>query len=65
MSMNLSNIAILKIKNTYHCCVIIGLSNSKYRKRKTIKLNIKSNFEALNLFHDLIYLLYLNNKYRY
>ena len=33
MSMNLSDIAILNMKNTHHCCLITGVS-----KNKAIKL---------------------------
>ena len=29
MSMNLSNVAILKIKNTDYCCITTGISKSK------------------------------------
>ena len=32
MSLNLSNIAILKIKNTDYCCIITGISKSEVMK---------------------------------
>ena len=65
MSMNLSDVAIFKIKNNHYCCIIIGTSKSEAikllqnidlaeRMWNIIKLNIKSNFEALNLFQILI-----------
>ena len=49
MSANVSNIAILKIKNTDYRSVIAGFSKSEYKKT-----NIKSNFEAMNLLETLI-----------
>ena len=32
MSMNLSNIAVLKIKNAYYCCIITGISKCEAMK---------------------------------
>ena len=47
MSMNLSDIAILKIKKFYYRCIISGISKSE-------KINTKSNFEVIDLLEILI-----------
>ena len=66
MSMNLSNIAFLKIKNADYCCIITEISKSEAikllqnidltKKSRTLlkKINIKSNFEVINLLQILI-----------
>ena len=77
MSMNLSHIAISKIKNANYRCIIIRFTKSEaikllqnidfikfykiiakywfdWKKFNIIKLNIKSNFEAVNLLQILM-----------
>ena len=64
MSMNLSDIVILNIKNVDYCCVITGISKMKLKSYCKIliwlkkvehykTINIKSNFEAKNLLRIL------------
>ena len=65
MPMNLSNNADLKIKNTGYLCIITGIRKNESlmllqnidlteKVWNILKLNIKSNFEALNLLQILI-----------
>ena len=66
MSMNLSDIYILNIENADYCSIISGISKSKAinllqntyftEESGTLKkqINMKSNFEAVNLFQILI-----------
>ena len=65
MPMNLSNNADLKIKNTDYLCIITGIRKNESlmllqnidlteKVWNILKLNIKSNFEALNLLQILI-----------
>ena len=65
MPMNLSNNADLKIKNTDYLCIITGIRKNESlmllqnidlteKVWNIVKLNIKSNFEALNLLQILI-----------
>ena len=64
ISMNLSNIAFLKMKNAdYHCIITritkrdaIKLSQNidLTDKKNIIKLDMKTNFEALNLLQILM-----------
>ena len=65
MPMNLSNNADLKIKNTDYLCIITGIRKNEFlmllqnidlteKVWNILKLNIKSNFEALNLLQILI-----------
>ena len=65
MSMNLRDIAILKIKCTDYRCIITGISKSEAikllqdfdlteKKWNIVKPNTKSNSEAVNLLQILI-----------
>ena len=66
MSMNLSDIYFLNIENADYCSIISGISKSKAinllqntyftEESGTLKkqINMKSNFEAVNLFQILI-----------
>ena len=65
MPMNLSNNADLKIKNIDYLCIITGIRKNESlmllqnidlteKVWNILKLNIKSNFEALNLLQILI-----------
>ena len=65
MPMNHSNNADLKIKNTDYLCIITGIRKNESlmllqnidlteKVWNILKLNIKSNFEALNLLQILI-----------
>ena len=63
MFINVNGITILKIKNTDYRCIITGISKGGAikllqnfdftEKKEIIKLNIKSNFEALSLLQTL------------
>ena len=61
MPINLSNIDILKTKNADYCCIISGIGKSEaiiliwLKKVEHYKeINIKSNFEVINLLEMLI-----------
>ena len=57
MSMNLSDTAILEIKNADYSCIITGISKSDVTELLQIidlTQNIKSNFHATNLLEILI-----------
>ena len=54
ISVNLSDVYILIIKNSVSCCIINGISKNEAITWNIIKINIKSNSEVMNSLEILI-----------